>query len=259
MKKALRSIAFVSLFAALLIPATAFAKGPIAIKNLPYTISVPGNYTLAGNLTYTANLAHAITISANNVTLDMGGYSITGPGAATASFNGVTINGDGVEVRNGYISGFSSGLYADVNSISTKASNLRLHDNQVGISLALSAIGAVIKDCMAYTNKSYGILAEAAGSIITNNVAYNNGTVDSPAWGIYVYGPSCVIIGNSSYANTGIGIFAGPGCTVKNNSACSNTANGIVTSNGPVLVDGNATYNNANIFGAGNTLGTNTP
>jgi len=257
MKRALRSIALVSLFTALLIPATAFAKGPIAIKTLPYTIAVPGSYTLSGNLTYTANSTNAITISANNVTLDMGGYSLTGPGSLASAYNGISISGNGVEVRNGDISGFSIGLYAG-NSISLKISNLRLHDNLTGISMASSAFGAEIKDCVAYNNENIGIFVMAPGSIILNNISYNNGT-DPSNYGIYVYGPSCVIIGNSSQANSGTGIFAGPGCTVKNNSACSNTIYGIHTSVGPVLVDGNSTYNNANSFGAGNTLGTNTP
>lgn len=48
------------------------------ISSLPATISQPGNYTLSGNLTWTATVdAAAITITCSNVTLDLGGNTLT--------------------------------------------------------------------------------------------------------------------------------------------------------------------------------------
>ena len=256
MKKILLKIAFVTLFAALLVPATAFAKGPIVIKTLPYTISVPGNYTLAAKLTYTADLVDAITISASNVTLDMNGFGITGPGIATSDYSGITINGNGVEVRNGYITGFYDGF--NIFGIGIKALNLKIYENAYGIDAVGGAHCATVCGCTVYGNPVVGISACGAGNIVTNNVSYNNGD-----YGIYAIGQSC-ITGNSSYGNTGVGIYAGPGSTVKNNSSCNNGTYGIQTA-GTVLLDGNAaTGNNGGGVGinysvAGATLGTNTP
>jgi len=245
MKKILIKIALVSLFAALLVPATAFAKGPIVIKTLPYTISVPGNYTLAANLTYTANLVDAITISASNVTLDMNGFGITGP----AAHNGITVTGNGVEVRNGFITGFYYGLHTS--GIGTKALNLMIYDNWVGMFFNISGYCAMIKGCIISGNYTDGIRSYASG-IITDNVVYNNVSL-----GIYA-NQSCVI-GNSCYDN-GTGIVAGAGCTVKNNSSCNNTC-GIQTI-GTVLLDGNAAYGNTNAnysLSAETVPGHNTP
>ena len=258
MKRILRGIALVSIFAALLIPATAFAgSGPTVIKSLPYTISKPGDYTLAKSLTYNANRTDAITITTDDVILDLGGNCITGPGLATSAHHGISIFGNGVEVRNGYIAGFFYGLFAN-NSISPKASNLRVHDNLFGIDFESSAYGAEVKDCKVYTNGRTGIYVAAAGGIITNNVTYNNGT-ETSSYGINVNSGSCVI-GNSSYHNTGIGVAAGDGCTVKNNSSFGNTETGIITF-GTVLLDGNAASGNTPNYNlsAGTVSGTNTP
>jgi len=258
MKNALRGIALVSLFAALLIPATAFAKGgPIVIKDLPYIISKPGNYTLTKSLAYNANRTDAITINADDVILDLNGYSITGPGKATSAHQGIAIFGNGVEVRNGYIAGFFYGLFAN-NSISPKALNLRVHDNLFGLDFESSAYGVEVKGCKVYMNGRTGIYVAAAGGIITNNVTYNNGT-ETPSYGISVDSGSCVV-GNSSYHNTGIGIAAGDGCTVKNNSSYGNTETGIITL-GTVLLDGNAATGNTPNYNlsVGTVPGTNTP
>src|ERR1700729_54043 len=45
----------------------------------PITISQPGSYKLAGNLTIGDKDTGAIEITANDVTIDLGGFSITGP------------------------------------------------------------------------------------------------------------------------------------------------------------------------------------
>jgi len=257
MKNILRNIALIFLFTALFVPATAFAKGPTVIKTLPYTISVPGNYTLSKSLTYTADLMDAITISASNVTLDLNGFGITGPGKAVSHYGGITITGNSVEVRNGYMTGFLYGLCSYYsNSIGIKASNLTTYENYTGI--YITSPGAEVRDCISYNNSNMGIFIFEDGNIVTGNIAYNNVNT-----GIYVSEHSSVV-GNNSYGNPGTGMYAGPGCTVKNNSSCGNGNYGIRTT-GTVLLDGNAATGNngggvgANYSVAGATLGTNTP
>ncbi len=56
----------------------------VAAGGFPYVISAPGAYKLSGNLTVPNASTTAITITSNNVTIDMNGYSILGPTACTA-------------------------------------------------------------------------------------------------------------------------------------------------------------------------------
>ncbi len=49
------------------------------ITSLPYTISSPGFYYLTGNLSYTGS-GNGITVSSDDVTLDLMGFRLSGPG-----------------------------------------------------------------------------------------------------------------------------------------------------------------------------------
>src|SRR5438128_5584609 len=60
----------------------------------PVTISLPGSYRLAGDLTVPDANTDAILITANNVTLDLNGFAILGPTACNRSGSG----GDGAVV-----------------------------------------------------------------------------------------------------------------------------------------------------------------
>lgn len=79
-----------------------------------YTISTPGSYVLTGNLTVAAG--DGITITADNVTLDLGGYTIA---STAASPNGIGVHLAGgrtnVAIANGHIRGtrvFSGGVFS---------------------------------------------------------------------------------------------------------------------------------------------------
>ena len=95
---------------------------PGDFPGFPISITQPGSYRLSGNLTVGANVTSAIEISANNVTLDLNGFQITGPAPTCAELNnpacvqayGVTsldfILRQGIKVRNGAITGFNAQL-----------------------------------------------------------------------------------------------------------------------------------------------------
>src|SRR5215831_17667935 len=53
----------------------------------PYRITQPGSYRLSSNLivTYTTGIPQAVIISADNVTLDLNGFSISSSGCAQAN------------------------------------------------------------------------------------------------------------------------------------------------------------------------------
>src|SRR5213079_870780 len=67
----------------------------------PVTLSVAGSYRLSGNLTVPDENTNAIVVSADNVTIDLNGFSILGPVVCSGnpvSCNFTTGTGTGVIV-----------------------------------------------------------------------------------------------------------------------------------------------------------------
>lgn len=98
----------------------------ITIPSLPFTISAPGTYVLAANMSFTSqqngNAQGAISIPANlpgPVIVDLKGFTITGNGGTSV---GVTIGGAftgpqvsnafPITVRNGSLKNFDAGVWA---------------------------------------------------------------------------------------------------------------------------------------------------
>src|SRR4051812_6036205 len=61
----------------------------------PVTISAPGSYRLSSNLVVPDAATTAIQITADNVSLDLGGFSIIGPNTCTPSPVHCTFSGGG--------------------------------------------------------------------------------------------------------------------------------------------------------------------
>jgi hypothetical protein len=125
------------------------------IKSVPYTINSPGFYYLAGNLSYDGT-ENAITVNANEVTLDLMGYNLisTGQGCCPC---GVRMHGrSNVEIRNGSLTNFSFGIWEDdANGLGHVVSNIRTLGNYSGISL--SGKNHKVVRCTASNNGSDGI------------------------------------------------------------------------------------------------------
>jgi hypothetical protein len=237
-----------------------------------YVITSPGSYYLTGD-------RHAngggITVTVDNVTIDLNGYSLIGGGYDI--YTGVYMNlENNVEIRNGTIRNFQAAIYES----NSDARNHRVIDvravsnSKKGIHL--NGSGHVVKDCTASDNGAsasddvYGIYV-GTNSIVTGNTARNNGnSCGGDVFGIYA-GLGSTVTGNAVRGNgdsaTGsrvYGIYADIGCTVIANTACRNgigatgTGYGIFT-RGSNLVDQNTAYSsgtNMNIEGTG-TYGVN--
>lgn len=232
----------------------------IAITSVPLTISQSGSYYLTKNLTATDT---AITIIADDVTIDFCGFTLTGPG--TIGY-GIFMNGrKNVEVRNGTIKNFGW------HGISEAAVNSGQHHRVVNMRILscgncgiyLSGNGHMIKDCAVsgiHAPSGGYITALSAGSacIITGNAICNNGTsaaAGSDVAGINA-GNGCTIIGNvvsnngTSGAGMVYGISVGNACVVNDNSVYLNGNNSTGSSvrgiyaSGYTKVVGNCVYNN---------------
>ena len=76
------------------------------ISSLPFTISAGGSYYLTRSLSG----SQGITITATRVTLDLNGFSLTGPGPWTDAKGIEALGPYDVVVRNGFVSGWYKGL-----------------------------------------------------------------------------------------------------------------------------------------------------
>jgi len=173
------------------------------ISSLPYTISQSGSYYLTGDLT--APVDGGITVSANNVTIDLMGYSLIGPGSSYN--NGVYMNGrSNVEIRNGTIRNFGNAGIVETSGTNHRIINVRAVGNDA-YGIGLGGFGHLIKDCTASDNGLAGILA-GSGSTVMGNTAYNNQDCGIDP------GTNSLIDGNTAYGNCQSG-----GCS-ENISSC---------------------------------------
>lgn len=228
---------------------------PITQGDIPLTISSPGSYYLAGDVTAAAT---AITVSADNVTIDLMGYSVTGPGAGY----GVNMaSGENIEIRNGTITNFQTGIY-DGSSTGGghRIINVRAESNTCS-GIILYGTACMIKDCTVYNNGQsstsiiYGIYTYTGALIAGNVIAQNGSETKGNFYGIYA-GYGAAIKGNQIYHNAdssqalyNYGIYAYSGCSIIDNG-----------------IFGNAGYAVGNFYGihtyyagtiSGNTVNTN--
>lgn len=192
--------------------------------SITYTITSPGSYYLENNRNHPMD-SSSIIIDANDVTLDLMGYTLKG---AATNFHiigcGISINPGhrNIEIKNGTITHFGSGGIRtyDVNSTDIRVINIRCISN-VDVGIRLWGKGSRIEDCVVAENYGRGIEA-TENSIITNCIARNN-TGDS---GIFVTSNS-IIKNCSSFSNAkGVWIH-GRGTLISGGSFCNNGEDGI--------------------------------
>ena len=193
-------------------------------------INAPGSYYLTGNLSCAGT---GITITENDVTIDLMGFIIDGPG--TIGTTGIlAASHSNIEVRNGTVSHFGeSGI--QLSGANQRIINMRILSNGLD-GVNLSGANHHIRGCTASDNVRYGLLS-GDGSLITNNTTYNNGSI-----GIYSYNGSTVK-NNTSYQNGGSGISGKLGTMATNNTVYENGTYGIYVLDRSTVI-GNTVYKN---------------
>ena len=175
------------------------------ITSLPaagLTISTPGFYFLGCNLTFSGPGSHAINITADDVTLDLMGFSLIGPGGGVG-YNGINFTGrTNVEIRNGTVRGFAGAAVQDAdpfkNGNKHRISNVRVTNNFNGV--LLYGNNHLIKNCSASNNTAYGLYMDSG--LICDSVANNNNN------GVYLGGPGSVL-GNTACNNSAHNFWLG--------------------------------------------------
>ncbi len=195
--------------------------------NSAYAISNSGSYYFTTNLVPAAGKGYVIMIKANNVSIDLAGYSLLGQG--TASF-GIEVPNfqTNIIVRNGMVSRF----------------------NSYGIDCANVYVGSF--DHLIFSQNNFVGLASGRRSTVQDCVAYNN-NLD----GFYVFAyttvKNCSATENGA---TGIHLLEF-GSRIENNNLIHNGIGLKVDSSGNLILHNSTTGNITNNYtiAAGNTVG----
>ena len=230
--------------------------------NNVFIISSSGSFFLSQNVTGVSN-KNGIAILANNVTLDLNGFAVSGVAGSRNGIN-LPLGETNVAVRNGFIAGW--GLNG-VNGFSDSDKNIlveKVASSGNGGSGIFNNGQGIIRDCNTQNNAAGGIILNSGGSILSCtisgegtygilaelaqvrdcHVSYVNG------YGIYSSGSSvinCYVEGctkRGSYVNV-------PGSLIEGNNCFGNNSSGSTSDAGIYLNDSNNRIENNHVFASG--------
>lgn len=215
-------------------------------NTFPIVIDTPGGYVLTADLHMTQSGTSAIEITSDNVTLDLGGHVIRGPGIDVSGTGIYGYDRSGVVVHNGTITEFAGGVSFGEGS-SNDGVNL-FHDlviSDMGYS-GLTFAGGVAHDIVA---KNVSVPAYTGAAVSCSYCSLTNVTARASYEGIRISKGSavnCSAIGNltgfvlrwasltggAATGNSGHGVNALVESTVIGVSVSDNGADGIHLASG---------------------------
>lgn len=215
------------------------ADSRIPIASLPFTITNAGSYYLTTNLAGVSGM-DGITITADNVTLDLNGFALVGVAGST---NGIIVArpARNLIVRNGNVSGWeAAGVNAYDNGSNALCERLAVSDCGGGIALS----SGVVSDCTVSSCKSDGIDVNESGTISGCNISSCGGNGIDVEYGNissctiqscdnYGVAGALVTVSDSSIAFCNVGIDINQG-TVSRCSVQYSKSDGIQISTGTV-------------------------
>jgi hypothetical protein len=141
-----------------------------------FAISRSGSYYLTGNRTNTATGSYGILVNANDVTIDLNGFTLSGAGIA--QFGVYAANRTNVSVLNGTVRDFVSvGIIAPLSGMGHTISKVSvLNNGGVGIGMVATRACRVV-DCMVIGN--HGGITVSDGTVVAHNRVISNGAVGS--------------------------------------------------------------------------------
>lgn len=183
------------------------------ISSVPTNLTRSGSYYLTTNLTAGAG-QNGITVSTNNVTIDLNGFTLSGSGTDSGWGIYQSSTYKNLRVHNGKVLSWAKGTRGGIRieGNNGQVEGVKVTKNYWGMSVGY---GGMIVNCSAYDNDSYGIAGGLSSSISDCSSFYN--------------------------ANGGIAVY--DGSTVANCVAYSNAANGIEATIGATIRDCTAKFN----------------
>jgi hypothetical protein len=202
----------------------------------PVRIGAIGSYVLGSNLRPPVNQT-AIQIFANNVTIDLSGYVISGSGQSAG--NGIVgaAGWSGATIKNGTIEGFKfDGIDAAMGHQWIVENVRSAHNGRDGIVLGLFAVirssvvaanqrdGVSLKDYALF--ESNVVAGNAGRGIVTLQSSLIQGNTVSGNQAVGIHTTLSGVFGNTINSNVGLGVYGnGSGCG--NNILLLNNALGV--------------------------------
>jgi hypothetical protein len=218
----------IALAAAILVPGPAAQAARVPIKACQ-TISQPGSYVLENDLTSTGD---CLVITANFVTINLAGFSISSGGTAISASS--TSSVDGIAIQNGSISARLSGVIL-------AGRDLVGGDGNIVENLRIFSLGDGIRAKGIVRGNTVVGGAPTAVGIIASGIINNNYVTEFPkGGGITATG---VVRGNIATGN-GSGIQVGSGSTASGNTASDSGPGAGITAICPSNLTDNTAVNN---------------
>lgn len=215
----------------------------LLIGEIPETLDWPCSVKLAGTLNCTATVSNGITVNANDVTIDLDGHTLVGPGANSGNgihqadtlrnlsvLNGKVVywRGDGMD-----------GVYA--RGKANRINGIQAATNSNGI---LVGAGGALVNCTAFANDSKGISAGAGCTLGDCSSSYNG----SEGFDAY---DGTVLSHCSAFNNGYCGIYANSACLLDDCVAAFNVRDGIQVLSDCQIIHCSASNNGNGGDGAG--------
>jgi hypothetical protein len=259
------------------ISARADNAAPVAtaksISKVPYVISTPGTYIVKKDLVLASATGRAITVAANDVTLDLGGHVISSsaPQDGANSSYGVYANGtQNITVRNGVLRNFSRGVSLQRSDIVGKflVEDMAVENSgSIGIAIQ-SAVDGEVRGCRVLeTGYQSATIGSQGITVVANNVKIIGNVVGNlkKLGAVSAYGINCGVQRSGlvdknvvTAATTGsYGIY----CGALSSSAVMAVENVVESFTTGILFDGagkyrgNLTYNCSAPFTGGTAIG----
>ncbi len=210
-------------------------RGPgTPISSLPFVINASGYYYVTRPLTGGPG-QDGITINVSNVTVDLGGFTITG---GSSPGGGIDIPGGprNLTIRNGALRAWTYGIYA-ASATDSRFDNVQASSNAVGIAIGSHS---EITDCNASLNTGTGIFATSGtvrnctisengqnGIVADESLIEDNKVQNNPMNGIRISGNGTTLRMNELSSNsTDITLDANLGVSVLIDNVYCSTSSG---------------------------------
>ncbi|MHC4310022.1 MAG: right-handed parallel beta-helix repeat-containing protein, partial [Planctomycetota bacterium] len=206
------------------------------IDSLPFVINFSGSYYVAGDL-LGSPFDDGITINADNVTLDLRGFTLTGVLEAQPN-DGIVVSGihENIAIHNGVLRNWVTAIDASA-ATNSQVRNVRVQGNG-GDGINIGDGGSVVQ-CSAQSNTGLGIVT-GDGSMITECTARGNSDI-----GIQT-GQGSTVTACTASSNTGDGIYVKTGGTVSGCTAWQNGDHGILTNTACTVINCTSRENGLN-------------
>ena len=204
-----------------------------------FIISQPGSYYFTTNV-FGASSQNGINIAANDVTLDLNGFSLIGPSTADSAIVIASGTSNSI-VKNGTISGWGTlddGVLSLGNNVNLE--NLNVSAGSVGIQC--SGDGSVIKNCTISHAGQWGVYLSGSNCLISCNYFIENNTGNNGnGAALFVNSANNAVEDNhvTGSSPSGFGILVNGIAGITNNIIIRNTVQGNAANNYSILTTGN--------------------